>query len=143
MLEAFPHGVMRCWSGELLLQQCCDGLGVFSGLEKAEGFEGVLFGFAGRFQRPCEVVQMRAAAGNPAECQWFEEILAAEGCEAAADENGVRKLVKLAEFPERVPYDDGPGGDSFCLLRARDGREFRAAQERLPRFGRGACAGGR
>lgn len=42
--------------------------------------------------------------------QGFEEILAAEGGEAAADENGVRKLVKLAEFPERVPYDDGPGG---------------------------------
>ena len=51
-----------------------------------------------------------AAAGNPAQCQGFEEILAAEGGKAAADENGVRKQVKLAEFPERVPYDDGPAG---------------------------------
>lgn len=48
--------------------------------------------------------------------QGFEEILAAEGGEAAADENGVRKLVKLAEFPERVPYDDRPGGDGPFLL---------------------------
>ena len=46
----------------------------------------------------------------------------------------LHKLVKLAEFPERVPYDDGPGGDGPFLLRAHDGREFRAAQERLPRF---------
>ena len=110
-------------------------------MEKAEGFERVSLGFAGRFQRPCEVVQMRAAAGNPAECQWFEEILAAEGCEAAADENGVRKLVKLAEFPERVPYDDGPAGSGPFLLRAHDGREFRAAQERCHGLTRCMCRG--
>ena len=63
-----------------------------------------------------------------------DEAAALEAAYAPADENGVRKLVKLAEFPERVPYDDGPGGDGPFLLRAHDGREFRAAQERLPRF---------
>ena len=133
-MEAFSHGVMVRWCGELLLQQCRDGLGVFPDLEKAEGFERVSFGFAGRFQCPCEVVQMRAAAGNPAQCQGFEEILAAEGGKAAADENGVRKQVKLAEFPECIPDDDGACGDGFRLFRAHDGGEFRAAQKGLPRF---------
>ncbi len=65
-------------------QQGDDGLGVFPAFEQAEGFEGIGCAFLGRLQRPCEVVQMRAAAGALAERQRLKEVLPPERREAAA-----------------------------------------------------------
>ena len=126
---------------------CCSSaataLAFSPGLRRPRGFEGVLLGFAGTFQRPCEVVRCGPQQGILPSANGSRKFWPPRGARLPPTKNGVRKLVKLAEFPERVPYDDGPGGDGPSCFERMTARSFAPLRSACHGLTRCMCRGRR